>query len=312
LAETPPVAEKPREEKRKLRNKEEGMTPGPKSGPRQQAERAPASWRPETREHWAQLPEGVRAEVSRREAEVVKTLQETAEGRKTVEAVMRTIEPYQHFIKAENSNPLQAIDNLMSTAARLRTGTAPELATLVAGMVNQFGVGRFGNGFVELLDQALAGQTPQSDPQQMAIDQALNQRLAPLQNMYSQFQQAQQTQQMQATQTAQNQVSKFLTRAEFGEDVREEMADLLEVAQRKGQNLTLKDAYRKACMLNDNVRSVLQQRRKAQGAQTTTQAAKRAKSAAVQVSGAPARGGPKQEPTNVRNAIEAAIAMSSR
>jgi hypothetical protein len=32
----------------------------------------------------------------------------------------------------------------------------------------------------------------------------------------------------------------------------------------------------------------------------------------VQVSGAPPMGGPKQEATNVRNAIEAAIAMSSR
>lgn len=312
LAEGVPAVEKVRDEKGKFKNKEEGMTPGPKSGPKQQADRAPASWRPETREHWAQLPEGVRAEVSRRESEVAKTLQETAEARKTVEAVMKTIEPYQHFIKAENSNPLQAIDNLMATAARLRTGTAPELATLVAGMVSQFGVGRFGNGFVELLDQALAGQQPKSDPQQAALDQALNQRLAPLQNMYSQFQQAQQTQQMQAAQSAQNQVSRFLTKAEFGEDVREEMADLLEVANRKGQNLTLQDAYKKACMLNDNVRSVLQQRRKAQGAQTQTQAAKRARSTAVQVSGAAPMGGMKQETTNVRNAIEAAIAMSSR
>ncbi len=312
LSEEAPAAEAPRDEKGKFKGKEEGMTPGPKSGPKQQGERAPASWRPETREHWAQLPEGVRAEVSRREAEVARTLQETAEARKTVEAVMKTIEPYQHFIKAENSNPLQAIDNLMATAARLRTGTAPELATLVAGMVSQFGVGRFGNGFVELLDQALAGQQPKADPQQLAIDQALNQRLAPLQNMYSQFQQAQQAQQVQAQQSAQTEVSSFLSRAEFGEDVREDMADLLENAQRKGQNLSLGDAYKKACLLNDNVRAVLTQRMQTKGAQSTTQAAQRARSTAVQVSGSAPMGGLKQEPTNVRNAIEAAIAMSSR
>jgi hypothetical protein len=311
LSEAAPAAEAARDEKGKFKGREE-MTPGPKSGPRQQGERAPASWRPETREHWAQLPEGVRAEVSRREAEVARTLQDTAEARKTVEAVMKTIEPYQHFIKAENSNPLQAIDNLMATAARLRTGTAPELATLVAGMVSQFGVGRFGNGFVELLDQALAGQTPKADPQQLAIDQALNTRLAPLQNMYAQFQQAQQSQQMQAQQSAQSEVAYFLDKAEFGEDVRDEMADLLEVAQRRGQNLSLPDAYKKACMLNDNVRAVLSQRVRAQGAESTTQAAQRARSAAVQVSGAAPMGGPRQEATNVRNAIEAAIAMSSR
>ena len=226
----------------------EGIQPGPKAGPRQQGDRAPQAWRPETREHWGQLPEPVRAEIQRREVEVQRTLQESSEARKAYDAVMRTIQPYEAFIKAENSNPLQAIDNLMSTAARLRTGTAPELAQLVAGIVNQFGTGRFGNQFIELLDGALAGQTPRVDPQQAAIDQALNQRLAPVQQMLTQFQQAQLAQQQMVTQKAQSEVGQFLQRAEFGEDVREEMADLLETAQRRGQELSLVDAYKKACM----------------------------------------------------------------
>ena len=316
LAETPSEGiDKERDAAGKFKPKEEGaaMQPGPKSGPKAQpVERAPASWRPETREHWAGLPEGVRAEVSRRESEVARALQETAEARKTSEAVMRTIEPYQAFIKAENSNPLQAIDNLMATAARLRTGTAPELAQLVAGMVNQFGTGRFGNQFIELLDSALAGQTPKTDPQQLAIQQHLDQRLAPMQQMLSQFQHAQQAQQQHSVQSAQNEVATFISKAEFGDDVRETMADLLEVAQRRGQNLTLQDAYRKACYLDDNVRNVLAQRRQAKGAQVGTQAAQRARSAAVQVSGAAPMGALKQAPTDVRSAIEAAISMSSR
>lgn len=292
--------------------KPEGVQAGPKSGPRQQGERAPASWRPDIREHWGSLPEPVRAEIQRRETEVARTLQETAEARKTAEAVMKTIEPYQAFIKAENSNPLQAIDNLMGTAARLRTGTAPELAQLVAGIVNQFGTGRFGNGFIELLDGALAGQTPKQDPQQLAMEQVLNQRLAPMQNMLTQFQQAQLQQQQQATQAAQTEVSTFLDRAEFGEDVREDMADIIEAHSRRGQAISLQDAYKKACLMNDNVRSVISQRMKAKGAQQTTQAAQKARSAAVQVSGAAPMGALRQESTDVRTAIEAAIQMSSR
>ena len=307
-----PDAEKPRDEQGKFKPRDEGMQPGPKSGPKPQGERAPASWRPEAREHWAQLPENVRAEVARRESEVARTLQDTAEARKTAEAVMKTIEPYQAFIRAENSNPLQAIDNLMSTAARLRTGTAPELAQLVAGIVNQFGTGRFGNGFIEMLDSALAGQTPKLDPQQAAIDQVLNQRLAPIQSMFQQLQSAQMQQEQRAVQAAQGEVSQFLELAEFGNDVREDMADLLENAQRRGQNMTLADAYQKACMLNDRVRSVLQGRVQAQGAQVQTQAAQRARSAAVSVSGAAPVGGLKKEAADVRSAIEAAIAMSSR
>jgi hypothetical protein len=305
------VQQPERDEQGKFK-KTEGVQAGPKSGPRQQGERAPASWRPDIREHWGTLPEPVRAEIQRRETEVARTLQETAEARKTAEAVMKTIEPYQVFIKAENSNPLQAIDNLMSTAARLRTGTAPELAQLVAGIVNQFGTGRFGNGFIEMLDSALAGQTPQQDPQQVAMEQVLNQRLAPVQQMLTQFQQAQLHQQQQVAQAAETEVSKFLQRAEFGNDVREDMADILETAQRRGQSMSLKDAYKKACMMNDTVRSVITQRMKAKGAQQKTQAAQKARSAAVQVSGSAPMGALRQESTDVRSAIEAAITMTSR
>lgn len=305
------VQQPERDEQGKFK-KTEGVQAGPKSGPRQQGEKAPASWRPDIREHWGTLPEPVRAEIQRRETEVARTLQETAEARKTAEAVMKTIEPYQAFIKAENSNPLQAIDNLMSTAARLRTGTAPELAQLVAGIVNQFGTGRFGNGFIEMLDSALAGQTPKQDPQQLAMEQVLNQRLAPVQQMLTQFQQAQIQQQQQAAQAAQTEVQSFIERAEFGEDVREDMADIIEAAQRRGQNISLQDAYKKACLMNDSVRAVISQRAKARGAQQTTQAAQKARSAAVQVSGSAPMGALRQESTDVRTAIEAAIQMTSR
>jgi len=316
LAEEKPVdnealQQQERDEQGKFK-KPEGVQAGPKSGPRQQGEKAPASWRPEVREHWGTLPDPVRAEIQRRETEVARTLQETAEARKTAEAVMKTIEPYQAFIKAENSNPLQAIDNLMSTAARLRTGTAPELAQLVAGIVNQFGTGRFGNGFIEMLDSALAGQTPKQDPQQLAMEQVLNQRLAPMQSMLTQFQQAQLQQQQQAAQAAQTEVQSFIERAEFGNDVREDMADIIEAAQRRGQNISLQDAYKKACLMNDSVRAVISQRAKARGAQQTTQAAQKARSAAVQVSGSAPMGALRQESTDVRSAIEAAITMTSR
>jgi hypothetical protein len=319
LAQDKPLDEKPRDEQGKFKPKDatqepldQGMQPGPKSGPKQQADRAPQAWRPEVREHWAQLPETVRSEIQRREVEHARFIQESSEARKNYDAMLKTIAPYEAFIKAENSNPIQAIDNLMSTAARLRTGTAPELANLVAGIVNQYGTGRFGNQFIEMLDSALAGQAPRQDPQQAAIEQVLNQRLAPMQNMLTQFQQAQLVQQQQVAQAAQSEVQSFLDQAEFGNDVREDMADLLEAAQRKGQNLSLADAYKKACLLNDNVRAVITQRMKAKGAQQTTQAAQRARSAAVQVSGAAPVGAMRQDPTDVRSAIEAAIVMSSR
>jgi hypothetical protein len=289
------------------------MTPGPKSGPKTQQDRAPASWRPEIREHWAKLPQDVRSEVARREQEVQRTLQETAEARKTLESYAKAFAPYEAYIRAENATPIQAIDNLMATAVKLRTGTGPELAQLVAGMVKQFGVGRFGQNFIEQLDAALVGQVPQVDQQQMQLQQALQQQLAPVQQFMSQFQQMQAVQQQQLAQNAAGEVETFLGKAEFGQDVREEMADLMEVAARRGRELSLQDAYRQACMANPRVRSVLQQRAKAQSAQQGNAAVQRARSAAVSVSGAPALAAPNgAAPDSVRSAIEQAIALSAR
>lgn len=308
--------QRPRDEQGKFKKNEKQagaeITPGPKSGPKQQ-ERAPASWRPEVREHWAKLPPDVRSEVARREQEMQRTLQDTAEARRIVEAYARTFAPYEAYIRAENATPLQAIDNLMATAVKLRTGTAPELAQLVAGMVKQYGVGRFGNNFIEALDSALAGQVPQVDQQQMQMQQALQQQLAPVQQFMTQFQQMQAAQQAQLASQASTEVDQFLDRAEFGQDVREEMADLMEVAAKRGRQITLQDAYRQACMANSRVRAVLQQRAKAQGAQQGNAAAQRARAAAVSVSGAPAMGAPNAgSPDSVRAAIEQAIALTSR
>jgi hypothetical protein len=289
---------------------DQGMQPGPKPGPK--IDKAPASWRPDVREHWGQLPEQVRSEIARRETEHARFIQETSEARKTAEAISQVVQPYMHFIKAENSNPIQAIDNLMSTAARLRTGTAPELASLVAGLVNQFGVGRFGNQFIEQLDAALAGQQPQVDPQTSQVQQVIQQQLAPVQQFMSRFQQFEAQRQQQATMQAQNEVQRFIGEAEFGEDVREDMADIIEMAQKRGQTVTLQQAYERACLMNDRVAKVIQQRRMAQGAQQQSSVAQKAKAAAVSVSGSAPMGALRQEPTDIRSAIEAAIAMNSR
>jgi len=291
--------------------KSDGIQAGPKSSPKAES-RAPASWHPETREHWAALPEAVRTEVARREREVQTTLKETAEARKYAEQIERTIAPYQMFIKAENSNPLQAIDNLMSTAARLRTGSSQDIAQLVSGLVKQFGVGRFGQSFIEQLDSALVGEIPRVDAQQQQLQQAMQQQLAPIQQFMNQHQNAQAQAQQKVTRQAENEVLDFMEKAEFAEDVREDMADLMEMAQRRGRDLSLGDAYRQACAGNERVRSVLVGRQKSQGAQKLTGAAQRAKSAAVSVSGAPAMGAPQQGAVDVRSAIEAAIASHSR
>ena len=294
---------------------EEGITPGPKSEPRQQRDdRPPLSWKPETRQHWQTLPAEVRAEVARREAEITRTMQETAEARRFSDAVMKTIAPYEMFIKAENSNPIQAIDNLMSTAARLRTGTAPEIAGLVSQLVNQFGVGRFGPGFIEALDQALVGQTPQQDPREVAIRRQLEQEIAPVKQFMSQFQQMQQAQEMQLQQQAGGTVQSFLAdpKHEFAMDVKDDMADLIELAHKRGREMSLEEAYERATRAHPSISKILAKRDQAAAAQGRTQVAQRARSAAVSVSGAPSVGPSGSDANDLRSALENAFGAAGR
>jgi hypothetical protein len=287
------------------------IAPGPKSGPKEA--RAPASWRPEVREHWQQLPEPVRAEVARREAEVTRTLQETAEARKYADSLNRAFAPYEAYIKAENASPAQVIDNLMGTAVRLRTATGPELAHLMAGMVSQFGTGRFGAQFINMLDSALAGNSPQENDQTSQIQQVIQQQLAPVQQFMSQIQNAQAQNQARVQQQAVSEVEQFIQQAEFGNDVREDMADLIEMASRRGREMTLKDAYEQACNMNPSIRAAFSQRRQNGAAQGQNAAAQRARAAAVSVSSTgPAIGSPAATNDSIRAAIEASIAMNSR
>lgn len=287
------------------------ITPGPKAAPK--TDKAPASWRPDVRSHWSTLPEPVRAEVARREQEVQRTLQETAEARRYIDQVNKAFAPYEAYIRAEGANPLQVIDNLMGTAVRLRTATGPELAQLMAGMVQQFGTGRFGGNFIGMLDSALAGVAPQQDSGTAQIQQAIQQQLAPVQQFMSQFQQAQVAAQQRVQHQAQSEVEAFLSSADYGQDVREEMADLMEMAARRGRELTLQQAYEQACQMNPAVRSAMAGRQQVASMQGQTNAAQRARAAAVSVPGAgPAIGAPKVTPDDTRSAIEAAIAMHAR
>lgn len=318
---TPPATEESkkdydRDEKGKFAEPEKAvkkeMTPGPKAGPKtEQAapkekgdpiERAPQAWKPEAREFWNQIPEAARREILRTEQNVQQTLRETVEDRRLAQAVKETIRPFEHFIKAEGSNPIQAIDNLLVTAARLRTGNANEVAQMVSQLVNQFGVGRFGQGFVSALDSALVGQIPQQqvDPTVAAMQQQMSQMQQFIQNQ--QYQQAQQL-----DTTVRSELGSFMESAEFANDVRLEMADLLDMASARGQEMTLQEAYDRACWANPEIRNILTERQTRERAQQTNQVAQTARRAAVSVGGSPAFNPNQEAGTSIRDAIEFAM-----
>jgi len=276
--------------------------------------KAPQAWKPEAREHWDAIPEEARREIVRHEQQVKEALRDTAEARQFAQAVTQTLQPYQQFIKAEGSNPIQAIDNLMSTAAALRTGNADQVAQLVTQITNQFGIGRFGKEFVRKLDESLSGAAPKEEsPEVKALREQYERELAPLKQMHQQMQQQQYYQAQQANQATQSELQQFASQAEFLEDVRMDMADLMDLAAQQGRELSLQEAYDRACWANPEIRNVLTRRQQAQQAQQVNEKTQRAKKAAVSVSGsAPVSQAQASNGANLREDLEFAISQLSR
>jgi hypothetical protein len=260
--------------------------------------KAPQSWKPEVREKWAALPPEVQAEVDRREKEVGVALKESGEARKSWQAFREVVGPYEGLIRAAGSEPLKAVGSLLQTEAVLRTALPAQKAQVVANIIKQYGVD------VTALDEALTGKVPAIpthgaapalDPE--ALLQQAEQRV---------FQRLQTQRQQSIEAKAQADTEAFVNsgEAEFLEDVRGLMANLLDSAGRSGIKLTLKDAYDRACLLSPEVSKVLEQRKAAQAATVTQAATQRARTAASSVRSQPAAPPAAAESDDLRSLLQ--------
>jgi hypothetical protein len=250
-----------------------------------QGARPPVSWTPAAREEWAKVPLLVQQEVMRREREITQTLAQTAEARNFHGEFTRTVQPYMHDIQAENSTPMKAVESLLNTAGWLRRGNTQQKANVVANIIKTYGVD------INALDDVLAsgqmdgtvypqnaqGRQSNFDP---AILSAIEQRFAPtmqfVQSLQERMQQGEQAKVQELT-TASEQ---FLNDPanEFAWDVKDDMADILDLAAKRGQQMSLQEAYRRATMLHPEISKVLETRKPVQ--EPLSEAAIRAKKAA--------------------------------
>lgn len=277
--------------------------------PAQASERPPVNVPPALREHWGTLPEGFRQYTLQREQQVQQVLQSTADARRFQQEFGQMVQPYLPFMRAEGAEPMQAIQNLMDIAVSLRTGSPQQKAQLVAQLVGNYGVD------IGALDAALAGVAPQ---QPQGFDPSVIQR--EVQAALSPIVQAAQQRRAQMEQQTQAEVMSELEqfaqdpKNEFFHDLRNAMADIIEVAERQGRKMSLADAYQTAAMLHPEISQIMLARRQGQSVQSHSQAAQRAKAAAVSVKGSGADMSPAQAPdaSTVRAAIEAAIDSNTR
>lgn len=272
-------------------------------------DRAPQSWKKEAKGEWAALPLHVRQEVYRREQQVERALQEAAPARQLAEQFQQTVAPYMARINSFGIQPTQAIQQLLAADYQLATSDKNTAARLMAKLVKDYNID------IAALDDAIAGgQQQQADPQQQLvqrIEQSLMQRLSPVLNFAQQQQLSQQQEQQRAQQEAQQSVEQMSLDPKYPyfDEVREEMADLIEVAAKRGVYLTPEQAYTKAIQLNPDVSSQLGQQQTMNQANNVHQQALKAKVAASSVSGSPVGGSNMsiQGDGSLRGAIEAAF-----
>jgi hypothetical protein len=238
----------------------------------------------------------VRAEVYRRERETAVAMQQTSQAREVLDTVQSIQQEFAPALAAEGVDVVTATRNLMQVSSRLRFGTPAEKAMTVAQIMQAYGVD------VPTLD-AILSNSPMPQHAQVQQQQLRDPRVD---GLLSQIAQARQAQVMQVQQQAVSEVETFGQDKDFFSDVREDMADLMEVAAKRGIDLSLEQAYERACQMNPEISRVLAQRAAAGQAQNQNRSTARARAAASSVRSTPVTGGAAANPENLRGALEAA------
>ena len=287
--------------------RQDGQPPagGERRQPGPSALKPPSSWKTESRASWDKLPPAVQQEVIRREQEIGRALQESASARGMVQEFSGLLAPYAHNIQAAGMPASEMVKQLFDADNGLRHSTPLSKAQIVASIINSYGVD------IQMLDDVLAGEKPRDDPQQRLLDQLrgeFQKQLQPMHNFLNSFQGRQQQMQENLRGEVASEIESMQDREHFDE-LREDMADLLERAARHRVAMTMEEAYNRALRLHPTLYESVARQNDQQRAQRAREAAQRARAAAIsRPSGAPAgHGAPAAAPETVRDALVAAF-----
>lgn len=248
--------------------------------------KAPQSWKATTKAQWDKLPPDVRQEVARREHQTSVVLNESAQARRVFTELGQAVQPYAARLQSLGIDPITATRELLKSDHLLTTAPKAQRAQYMAKMIKDYDVD------IEALDAALSGQVAHAqDPEvqiQAKVQQLLQQQLAPYQSLLVEQQQREQAEQQQLAQTIQSYASN--PKYPYFDQLRQEMADLIEISARRGAPLTIEQAYNKAIQLDPTVSLEVANQQKLSLAAKANAQAQRAIKASSSVGGAPSSG----------------------
>jgi hypothetical protein len=236
----------------------------------------PASWKKEYHEYWAKADPKLREYAWQREEQMKKGVEPLLAKAQFADSINQAIEPYMPTFQGLGLKAEQAIANLMNADYALRTAAPDQKKTLFFQLARSYGIPL--EGLAQ--DPGIEGSAQSSsvDPLVWQLQNQLNQVRGEVMGWKQQ-------QEMVQNQQLLTEINSFSTKAEYFEEARPTMIQLLQ----SGVAETLEDAYEKAIRLDsslfERVQSAQQAEIAAKQSAEKNRAAKAARAAAVSVRG---------------------------
>jgi len=228
----------------------------------------PSSWKREYHEPWQSVDPKVREYVWQREEEVRSGIEPMKTKAQFADQVNKAMEPYMPTIQGLGIDAPTAIQALMQADYTLRNSPPAEKRAYLAQLASQYGI--------NLGDEGYDQQVNPIDPAIYELRNELNSVRGEVVGWKRQQEEVQ-------NQTLLSEIEQFAHKADFFEDARPTMIQLLNA----GVATDLQDAYEKAIRLDPDLSEQVQQSRQAEAdaakSKAANKAAKSAKAAAVSV-----------------------------
>jgi hypothetical protein len=216
--------------------------------------KSPAGWSPEAREVFKDLSPVAQKEIIKREKDYAVGLQRNAETSKFGTRIKDVLAPFQAVMRMEGADEISAVESLASVATTLRMGTPMEKAREIARLIGGYGID------IATLDDVLSGQIKQVPEEEQRLTALMEKHLAPVRQILGEVERGRAEVGQRVIADVDNEIAQFESKAEFIEDVRNDMADFLEMAAKNGRKLTLQEAYDKAVTLRPDLSKIIQER----------------------------------------------------
>ena len=230
--------------------------------------RPPSSWKRDYHELWQTADPRLQEYAYRREEEMRAGIEPLLPKAQLADQFQKAIEPYMPTLQSLNVNPTEAVAGLMHADHILRHSPLEQKRAYLSQLAYQYGI-NLGDGYV-------APQGAAIDPMVFTLQNELNSVRSEVNNWKQQQEEVQ-------NQALMSEINSFATVADYFEEARPTMIQLLQ----SGVANTLEDAYNKAIRLDESLFAQIQKGQQAQAdaekRESANRAAKAAKAAAVSV-----------------------------